>query len=79
MRFYNYNDEQEFKAKNLVELHQKIDGYIKIPIYYGIDDDDTIMLDIESIKEEFERTLSGIEIVIDEITDKHQRMKVSED
>ena len=32
---------------------KKDDVYIKIPIYYGVDDDDNIILDIHSMNEEF--------------------------
>jgi len=69
MRTYNYNDDKVF-VSGYDDLHVKLKGYIQIPIYYGVDDDDTITLDLESMKEEFERTLTGIEITVDFIQDK---------
>lgn len=72
MSIYNYNDENNFEA-TIENLDDKIRGYVQIPIYYGLDDDDNITLDTESMMDEFQRTVSGIGIVIDEVqgTDFH--------
>lgn len=74
MRQFNYNDENVFNPKTMDEVELMCDGYIQIPIYYGIDDYDNIVLDVESIKEEFERTVYGIESVIEELSDKPDDM-----
>lgn len=64
----NYNDECVFRAENQKDLLRKVEtGFVKIPIYYGIDDDDTILIDTDSMMEEFQRTVMGIETIIDEI------------
>lgn len=70
----NYNDYNVFRSENQQDLVKKLDGgFVKIPIYYGFDDDDKIMMDMESMMDEFQRTVSGIGTVIDEIqgTDYH--------
>ena len=67
MRIYNYNDENLFNPKTNEELIEKCNGYIQIPIYYTITDDDEVIIDMESIMEEFQRTVYGIETVIEEI------------
>lgn len=74
MRQFNYNDENVFNPKTMDEAELMCDGYIQIPIYYGIDDYDNIVLDVESIKEEFERTVYGIESVLEELSDKPDDM-----
>ena len=69
----NYNDENVFQAGKQDLLRKIETGFVKIPIYYGIDDDDNIMIDMESMMDEFQRTVSGIGIVTDFIqgTDYH--------
>jgi len=67
----NYNDYNDFKATKEDLLDKIHSGFIKIPIYYGIDEDDNITIDMESMRDEFERTLSGIGIVTDEIQGTH--------
>ena len=64
-----YNDKNVFTVtKETVE--EKLDnGYILIPFYYGIDDDGQITIDTESMKDEFERTVYGIESTVDELYD----------
>ena len=60
----HYNDENLFVAskENIKEKLNK--GFISIPIYYGLTDDEVI-IDVESMKEEFERTVYGIETVLE--------------
>jgi hypothetical protein len=69
----NYNDENVFQASKEDLLDKIHTGFVKIRIYYGIDDDDNIMIDMESMMDEFQRTVSGIGIVTDFIqgTDYH--------
>jgi hypothetical protein len=62
-----YNDENVFTVtKETVEEKLK-NKYILIPVYYGIDDDGQITIDTDSMKEEFERTVYGIESTVDEL------------
>ena len=70
MREFNYNDENVFNPKTMEEAGLMVHGYIQIPIYYGIDDNGNVMIDSESMMDEFQRTVSGIESVIEELTDK---------
>ncbi len=73
MKTHNYNDQKIFVA-GYGDLEQKLNGYVQIPIYYGVDDDDRISLDLESMRQEFERTLTGIEITVDFIQDKNTEL-----
>jgi hypothetical protein len=69
MKYY-YNDENTFKT-SIQDIEDNLKGhYVSIPIYYGLMDDGTVILDIESMKEEFERTVSGIEITLDSLQEK---------
>jgi hypothetical protein len=62
-----YNDENVFTVtKETVEEKLK-NKYILIPVYYGVDDDGQITIDTDSMKEEFERTVYGIESTVDEL------------
>lgn len=74
MREFNYNDENVFNPKTMEEAGLMVHGYIQIPIYYGIDYNGNVMIYTESIVEEFERTVYGIESVIEELTDKPDDM-----
>jgi len=71
----NYNDYNVFQASKEDLLDKIHSGFVKIPIYYGIDEDDNnnITIDMESMMDEFQRTVSGIGIVTDFIqgTDYH--------
>lgn len=65
-----YNDENVFTVtKETVEEKLK-NKYILIPVYYGIDDDGEITIDVNSMKEEFERTVYGIETVLESINEE---------
>ena len=71
MKQYNYNDNNVFSVQTKEELGDKIHyGYVSIPIYYETTNHGDIHLDIEMILEEFQRTLMGIETVVDVIQDK---------
>ena len=62
-----YNDENVFTVtKETVEEKLK-NKYILIPVYYGIDDDGQFTIDGDSMREEFERTVYGIESTVDEL------------
>lgn len=75
MRQFNYNDENVFNPITMEEAELMVHGYIQIPIYYSIDDDGNVMIDTESILEEFQRTVFGIESVLEELTDKLDDME----
>lgn len=62
----NYNDENVFTATGS-NLERKLKGFVKIPIYYGVFEDGRVQLDVESMTEEFQRTIYGIETVIDQL------------
>jgi hypothetical protein len=62
----NYNDVNIFKATK-EDVKEKIDGNVLIPIYYYIDDDGTVHIDSHSMLIEFERTVYGIESVLEEL------------
>jgi hypothetical protein len=64
-----YNDENLFTATK-ENIQEKIRGYVLIPIYYGIDDDGEFTIDSDSMKDEFERTVYGIETVTQEINEE---------
>ena len=61
----HYNDENLFRVSKTNIKDKLNDGFISIPIYYGLTDDGDIMIDVESMKEEFERTVYGIETVLE--------------
>jgi len=60
-----YNDENTFKT-SIEDIENNLkDHYVSIPIYYGLMDDGTVVLHTESMMEEFQRTVTGIEITLD--------------
>jgi hypothetical protein len=61
-----YNDENLFTATK-ENIQEKIRGYVLIPIYYGIDDNGEISIDSDSMRDEFERTVYGIEVTTDDL------------
>jgi hypothetical protein len=67
----NYNDKQVFRA-NKRNVEERLNGFIKIPIYWGVNNIGEGQYDIhvEHMKEEFERTVYGIETVLESINEK---------
>ena len=60
-----YNDENTFKT-SIENIEENLkDHHVSIPIYYSLMDDGTIILDTESMLEEVQRTVTGIEITLD--------------
>lgn len=64
-----YNDDNIFVASE-GDLLEKLNGYVHIPIVYKDYGEYGIEIDFETMMEEFQRTVSGIEIVVDSIQDK---------
>jgi hypothetical protein len=62
----NYNDLNKFKATKK-NVRKKIEGNVLIPIYYYIDDDGTVHIDTRSMEIEFQRTVYGIESVLEDL------------
>jgi hypothetical protein len=62
----NYNDLNKFKATKK-NVRKKIEGNVLIPIYYYIDDDGTVHIDTRSMDIEFQRTVYGIESVLEDL------------
>lgn len=62
----NYNDVNKFKATKK-NVRKKIEGNVLIPIYYYIDDDGVVHIDTRSMDIEFQRTVYGIESVLEEL------------
>lgn len=62
----NYNDLNKFKATKK-NVRKKIEGNVLIPIYYYIDDDGVVHIDTRSMDIEFQRTVYGIESVLEEL------------
>lgn len=69
MEQLNYNDENLFSASES-NLKEKLNGFVQIPITYKQYGDLSVEIDTETMLEEFQRTVSGIQIVIDFIQDK---------
>ena len=65
MKYY-YNDENLFTATK-ENIQQKIRGCVLIPIYYDITTDGEISIDSDSMRDEFERTVYGIEVTTDDL------------
>lgn len=61
-----YNDENLFTATKQ-NIQEKIRGYVLIPIYYGIDNNGQYDIDVDSMKDEFERTVYGIEVTTENL------------
>lgn len=56
-----YNDENIFRVTK-ENVREKINGYVAIPIYwFGDEENNEYSIDTESMMEEFQRTVSGIE------------------
>lgn len=64
-----YNDENIFVASQ-ENLFKQLNGYIHIPIRYKDWGEEGIEIDSETMMEEFQRTVYGIETVVDFIQDK---------
>lgn len=79
MGMYFYNDDSVFHCETPNEIKDKINGFVIIPIRYETDGWGNIHLETMSMKDEFERTVSGIESVIDDVYTKHYDMLHSED
>jgi hypothetical protein len=60
-----YNDENLFIATK-ENIGEKIQGYILIPIYWG-EDENEYSIDSDTMRDEFERTLYGIEGVLEDL------------
>jgi hypothetical protein len=66
----HYNDNEVFEILDN-DVEETVRGSkVSIPIYWGYDHDGNIMIDTESMMEEFQRTVTGIEIVIDDFYDQ---------
>jgi hypothetical protein len=63
-----YNDENLFTATK-ENIQEKIQGYILIPIYWG-EDDGQYDIDTDTMRDEFFRTLYGIETVLESINEE---------
>jgi len=62
-----YNDENTFKT-SIEDIEENLkDHHVSIPIYYELLDDGTVVLHTESMMEEFQRTVTGIEITLDSL------------
>lgn len=64
-----YNDENIFVASQ-ENLSKQLNGYIHIPIRYKDCGEQGIEIDSETMMEEFQRTVYGIETAVDFIQDK---------
>lgn len=65
-----YNDENIFVATK-ENVQQKLQGYIMIPILWSLDypEEGQYSINSETMMEEFQRTVHGIESVLEELTD----------
>lgn len=60
-----YNDENIFVLKDGIENSIE-DKMVSIPIYWWVDESGEYHIDTETMREEFERTVYGIEVTIEE-------------
>jgi len=58
----NDNNSDTFVIKDENDLRNV---FISIPVYWGIDDDGEIQIDTESMMEEFQRHVYGLETIVD--------------
>lgn len=67
----HYNDENLFVATK-ENIGEKIQGYILIPIYWGDGNyvEGQIDIDVDTMRDEFDRTVYGIETVLDSINEE---------
>ena len=71
MSIHFYNDKHIFKCDSFENIEDKVKGFVMIPIHYDVDAYGNVHIDSLSMKEEFERTVSGIESVIEEVSTKY--------
>lgn len=72
---YHYNDSNTFRCNSFEDIKDKVQGFILIPIRYDIDGYENISIDTLGMKEEFERTVYGIESVIEELYENKLELK----
>jgi hypothetical protein len=63
---YYYNDENLFRITK-EDVAEKIRGYVSIPIYWSQEDGE-FFIDTDSMVEEFQRTVSGIESELEQLS-----------
>ena len=61
-----YNDENLFRITK-EDVAEKIKGYVSIPIYWS-EEDGEFFIDTDSMVEEFQRTVSGIESELEQLS-----------
>lgn len=58
-------NEEEF-IKNIEGMNRNIDGLVlEIPIFWSIDEDENVLVDEESIREEFEEKLKNLLFLVE--------------
>jgi hypothetical protein len=62
-----YNDENLFRITK-ENVGEKIKGYVLIPIYWEGDEENEYTIDVDSMMEEFQRTVSGIEGELEQLS-----------
>jgi len=64
------NDESDFTGplENTTELH---DMSIRVEVFYEVDEDGRVNLDINGMLDEIQRHLYGLETIVDEFNEKN--------